>query len=80
MTLELCPYCGGEAAQGTTCPRALECPHCGAGAGAPCRRPSGHRAEFLHAARVELAELADHRAGLELERGDTDTDQLTIGG
>jgi hypothetical protein len=56
---ETCEWCGGEADPRTTCPRSIECPHCHAGPGSPCRRPSGHRASRLHAARIELAESND---------------------
>lgn len=51
-----CLYCGAEADVTTTCPRAVECPDCGAKPGSPCVRPSGHRADELHKARVKLAE------------------------
>lgn len=39
-----------------TCPRSLSCPVCGARPGQSCKRPSGHRAAELHAARLALAE------------------------
>lgn len=51
-----CEWCGGEALEGTTCPRSITCPTCGAGAGSPCRRPSGHRAMVLHVERIRAAE------------------------
>lgn len=60
--LEPCSYCGGEADPSSTCPRAVECPTCGAGAGSPCRRPSGHRAASLHVSRISVAEELDRRA------------------
>lgn len=59
---ETCPYCGGDAIAGTTCPKSIACPTCDAAPGASCRRPSGHRAAAMHAARVELAEQADAAA------------------
>jgi len=62
---EACPWCGGLALVGTTCPKGIECPRCGVPAGDSCRRPSGHRADVLHAARVALAEERDRRAALE---------------
>lgn len=37
---------------------AVACPTCGAGAGAWCKRPSGHRAQGLHAARGDVADVA----------------------
>lgn len=57
-----CEWCGGEAAVGP-CPRSVQCPRCGAAAGSPCRSPSGHRRNFLHAARVALAERDAVEAG-----------------
>jgi hypothetical protein len=50
-----CPWCGGENTSGV-CPKSITCPKCGVGPGVSCRRPSGHRAAQLHAARIELAE------------------------
>lgn len=54
---EVCTFCGGDAIVGTTCPKAIECPSCHAGAGESCKRPSGHRAAELHVARVAVAEM-----------------------
>lgn len=54
-----CEFCGGLAVVGSTCPRGVICPVCRAAPGNPCRRPSGHRSDVLHAARVELAESFD---------------------
>lgn len=59
MKRETCWWCDGEAIVGTTCPRSIACPTCGAKRGAPCVRPSGHRAAELHAARIEQAERLD---------------------
>lgn len=56
MTLAPCEWCGSEADVTTTCPRSIECPDCKAPPGSPCKRPSGHRAAQLHAARVRTAE------------------------
>jgi hypothetical protein len=56
MALAECRWCGGTADTGSTCPRSIACPTCAAPAGASCKRPSGHRAAELHAARVALAE------------------------
>lgn len=56
-----CPWCGSDAAVGT-CPLAITCPHCDAPPGLGCKRPSGHRASVLHAARIEQAETRDFRA------------------
>jgi hypothetical protein len=65
-----CEWCDGDALPGSTCPRSLTCPTCGAEPGSPCKRPSGHRAAVLHAARVDHAERRDAAAGvLELELG-----------
>lgn len=61
----VCPYCGGWAANGTTCPRSVECPSCHAAPGSPCKRPSGHRAARLHTPRVELAERSGEIATAE---------------
>lgn len=36
----------------------VPCPTCHAKAGAPCKRPSGHRAADVHAARDRAAMLA----------------------
>ena len=62
--LELCPHCGGEAVPGSTCPRACLCPTCGARPGSPCRRPSDHRADGMHAARIHFAEDLDRANGI----------------
>lgn len=52
-----CAWCGGDAVDpDTTCPRSVVCPNCSAGPGQPCKRPSGHTADTLHAERIELAE------------------------
>lgn len=50
-----CEWCGSAAAAGT-CPRSIPCPVCGSGPGAPCYRPSGHRAPRLHEPRIAAAE------------------------
>lgn len=52
----LCVWCGGEAVIGTVCPKSLPCPTCKAAPGARCKRPSGHQATQLHAARIAAAE------------------------
>lgn len=57
--MELCEWCGGLADPTTTCPKSIACPSCHAEPGQRCRRPSGHLATELHAARVEAAELRD---------------------
>jgi hypothetical protein len=62
--LPACDFCAGDAIEGSTCPRALPCPTCHAGAGSPCYRPSGHRAMSLHAERVAAAEELDAAAGI----------------
>jgi len=54
-----CGWCGGDAIKGSTCPRSIECPRCGAFCGHPCKRPSGHRAPQLHMERVHEAERID---------------------
>lgn len=51
----ICEWCGGAEAVGT-CPRSITCPRCSSPAGAPCYRPSGHRAPVLHAERIAAAE------------------------
>jgi hypothetical protein len=51
----VCSWCGGENTVGP-CPWSVTCPTCQARPGARCRRPSGHPAMDLHAARIELAE------------------------
>jgi len=61
---ETCEWCGGEAVKGSTCPKSVACPRCGANAGARCLRPSGHRTKTMHAARYELAEGVDLARGL----------------
>ena len=38
--------------------RSVECPTCGADVGAPCARPSGHRAMAAHAMRINAAREA----------------------
>jgi hypothetical protein len=55
---ERCKWCGGENTVGT-CPRAIECPTCGAAPGARCKRPSEHSGPMIavHVARIEAAEL-----------------------
>lgn len=53
---ERCAWCGGDALVGTVCPKSLACPTCGAEPGARCKRPSGHKATQLHAARIAAAE------------------------
>lgn len=57
-TTDTCEWCGGHDTTGT-CPRSITCPRCGAIPGAWCRRPSGHRADQLHAERIALAERED---------------------
>jgi hypothetical protein len=64
--MSACPYCAGAALEGTTCPRAIECPTCHAGIGARCTRPSGHPAQDIHVDRIAAAEALDAR--LEDER------------
>lgn len=52
-----CWHCGSDDADlDQVCPRSIRCPTCGTEAGTFCRRPSGHRADTLHAARIRLAE------------------------
>lgn len=53
---ERCAWCGGDALIGTVCPKSLPCPHCDAQPGKRCKRPSGHQAMQLHAARIAAAE------------------------
>ncbi len=53
---ERCATCGGMAIVGTTCPKSIACPRCGAGPGSVCKRPSGHEAMTVHHARIILAE------------------------
>lgn len=60
--LVLCVWCVGQVVPGSTCPRSVVCPTCSAGPGRPCRRPSGHRADQLHAGRIEYAERLDQAA------------------
>lgn len=67
VTHEPCPFCGGDVIEGTTCPKSLPCPTCGARSGDSCRRPSGHRADRLHADRIAAAEEADAIGGLSPE-------------
>jgi hypothetical protein len=55
-----CEWCGGLADPYSTCPRSLECPDCHARPGSPCKRPSGHKASRLHAARAAAAEAIDN--------------------
>jgi hypothetical protein len=62
-----CDYCGGDAIEGSTCPRAIPCSTCHASAGSPCYRPSGHRAMTLHAERIAAAEELDAAAGIPYE-------------
>lgn len=59
MSEAICRYCGGTAIVGTTCPKSVECPVCGAGGGQRCQRPSGHLAPELHRDRIEAAEQLD---------------------
>lgn len=66
--LELCQWCGGDAIAGSTCPRSLACPDCRQPAGSPCRRPSDHRADTLHASRIRAAEQLDELAGINYPR------------
>lgn len=76
--MSLCPHCGGDADPASTCPRAVACPHCGAAPGAPCRRPSGHRAMTLHADRWRHAEERDAAAGLTTTDDTPTTGQLAL--
>lgn len=48
-----CTRCGPD--HWRPCPHVFTCPDCHAGPGNLCRRPSGHEAPELHAARVALA-------------------------
>src|SRR4051794_26936904 len=57
-----CEWCGGGVDPASTCARSIECPHCHAAPGHPCHRPSGHRADELHAARVSAAESRTTRS------------------
>lgn len=59
---EPCPYCGGIALIGTTCPKSLTCRTCQAKPGSPCMRPSGHKAMRLHVDRINDAERIDREA------------------
>jgi hypothetical protein len=59
---ERCRWCGADAAVGTTCPRSLACPTCGARPGRRCKRPSEHQAATMHAARWQAAERMDRAA------------------
>lgn len=61
---EPCPWCSGNAIVGTTCPKSIACPTCGARPGARCKRPSGHAAAELHDKRVGAAEAADRANGV----------------
>lgn len=61
---EHCEHCDAIVKKGTTCPRSLPCRTCRAMPGAPCVRPSGHRAMTLHAKRIFDAEDRDYKAGL----------------
>jgi hypothetical protein len=56
-----CTWCGGMAAEGSVCPRAIRCPTCRRGPGQRCRRPSGHDAAEMHATRWKAAEAIDRR-------------------
>lgn len=76
-SLEACRWCGGEAIEGSTCPKSLECPKCGAAAGSSCRRPSGHRAMTLHSSRIDAAEAIDAAAGI-LEEPTLELEQLEL--
>jgi hypothetical protein len=58
IPVERCPYCGGTATVGSTCPKAVTCPTCHAGPGSPCKRPSGHACD-VHNARTAVAEALD---------------------
>lgn len=58
---DVCEWCGGEATTGV-CPKSLPCPVCPAQPGQSCKRPSGHRAASMHAARVDAAEQQDAEA------------------
>lgn len=51
-----CAWCGGDAVIGTVCPKSLPCPTCKVAPGVKCKRPSGHAATQLHAARIAAAE------------------------
>jgi hypothetical protein len=62
--LEWCATCKCWTIAGTRCPKSVACPHCRVAAGRSCRRPSGHRADTLHAERYELAEAIDAAAGI----------------
>jgi hypothetical protein len=61
-----CEWCDADLLDddNTTCPRMMRCPECDAAPASPCVRPSGHRAEELHAARVQAARDRDDRLGL----------------
>ncbi len=51
-------------------PFLLPCPHCGAKAGSPCIRPSGHRASSPHAARAQAVDalFEEMYPGMDLQR------------
>lgn len=54
----ICEWCGATvSADEGPCPKSFECPTCYAKPGSPCMRPSGHRADRLHADRLALAGL-----------------------
>ncbi len=55
----ICKWCGGDAKEGTTCPKSIPCLTCGAEQGKSCTRPSGHRAHRLHTLRINMAEAMD---------------------
>lgn len=59
-----CEFCGGQVVPGTTCPLSLPCPLCNAAPRQRCTRPSGHRADVMHAARWQRAERIDKRQPL----------------
>jgi len=62
---EPCPYCGSDTADpDSTCPKSIPCPTCRAKSGRRCKRPSGHPAQRLHAARIEAAEADDRARGV----------------
>lgn len=50
-----CRWCKGNVAEDAgPCPLSFTCPTCAAAPGSKCKRPSGHEASELHAARLEL--------------------------
>lgn len=55
----VCRWCGGLVVEGSTCPKSIDCPVCHAAPGSACVRPSGHRADMMHAPRIGLAEGMD---------------------